>query len=339
MFVMRFDFLVSSERSGTNLLVRLLNKHSLVCGPSPTHLVRTFVRNRNIYGDLRNDHNWETLLGDAAAVFNNQLGKWATSWSVDKLRDCVPERNLTALIRTIYETEAAVHGKKRLFLKENHAATLIPFYLCSFPGGRFIHLVRDPRDVALSWKRSNNHPGGVMQASRVWQRDQAEALMASGGLYDSNQFMTLRYEDLIKVPELSLRKICTFLDLEFEGDMLNFHEDSLTRDNATRIQDWANLSRPLMKTNSAKYGTGLSKSENLWIEMVCHAEMQRFGYMPEYSSDEAPNYLERQIEELERQIHLEKQSSHEDSGENLIRQKRLEVIRRIASRSSAVCSD
>jgi hypothetical protein len=337
---MRFDFLIASERSGSNLMVRILNSHSKVCGPAPTHLIRTFVWNRKNYGNLSIDANWMALITDVSALLGNQLGKWKTVWPAKKLEKSVSERRLAAVIKTVYEAEASTMGKQRLFVKENQAALLAPFIMRSFPEARFLHLVRDPRDMALSWKLSPNHPGGVMRGSRVWHEDQIQAQFVCGGLYSAERVMTVRYEDLLAFPGKILRKICGFLDLTFEENMLEFYSDRLTRENAGRLKDWANLARPIMADNYTKYKKNLSEPENQWIESICGHGMKHYGYITEFPLTVPHEALERQLGELENNFTREKTEKTTvalDSEEKQIRQKRLDVIRRIVNRRPVAC--
>ena len=70
---MRIDFLICSERSGSNLITRLINAHSQICAPSTTHLFRVLGENIAGYGLLRDDTCWRELVDDAAALLPTTL--------------------------------------------------------------------------------------------------------------------------------------------------------------------------------------------------------------------------------------------------------------------------
>ncbi|HEC62630.1 MAG TPA: hypothetical protein ENI27_10330, partial [bacterium] len=122
--MMPFDFLICSERSGSNLITKILDAHPLVCGPFPSHMIRTLAFNINNYGDLSNERNWHTLLEDTANLLEHGIAKWKTRFSVDQLRREVRPHTLDALIRFVYETEAQANAKQRVFVKENHSCLL-----------------------------------------------------------------------------------------------------------------------------------------------------------------------------------------------------------------------
>ena len=73
-----FTFLLCSERSGSNLITKLMDAHPEVCGPSPTHLFRTFAPNLWRYGSVPEDAGWEALCRDVADYLVSQLGVWST---------------------------------------------------------------------------------------------------------------------------------------------------------------------------------------------------------------------------------------------------------------------
>ncbi|NQT92999.1 MAG: hypothetical protein HQ559_09570 [Lentisphaerae bacterium] len=58
---MQFDFLMCSERSGSNLITKVMDGHPEFCGPFPSHVTRTFCHDYCRYCDLADDANWRAL--------------------------------------------------------------------------------------------------------------------------------------------------------------------------------------------------------------------------------------------------------------------------------------
>lgn len=91
-----------------------------------------------------------------------------------------------------------------------------------FPKAKFIHLLRDPRDVARSsvgmgW--NGNSYFGVhhwIETETGWDK---------AGI-PREQVLTVRFEDLMQDLETGLGAICVFLDLDFEPKMLDYHKTS-----------------------------------------------------------------------------------------------------------------
>lgn len=324
-----FTFLICSERSGSNLITRIFDSHPYYCGPSPSHLIRAFANNRFGYGDLSKNENWEIFVSDIADYLGNQLGKWRTAVTAQNIMTEVHERRLAAVIKYVYKREAHAHGKPRIFVKENQTFRFIPFLLLSFPEGKFVYQVRDPRDMALSWKISPSHPGGVHKGANVWKEDQARGLEIYGYLRDSDLIVHQRYEDLISQPESQLRTLCNFLNIPYDEAMLSFHRQDLSAENANRITGWANLSKPVISDNSGKYHGKLAELEIRYIEALCQREMEFFNYQPDFAVDNNLAVLEKEVLAYEAD-NLE--SASLDQEEQVIRNRRLTVIDRIIKR-------
>jgi hypothetical protein len=93
-----------------------------------------------------------------------------------------------------------------------------------WPDARYIHLVRDGRDVALStipmgW--AGNMYRGIRawaEVEELWRR-MAERLPA-------DRQITVTYEDLAADPEYELRRICDFLGVDYDPAMLRYDRES-----------------------------------------------------------------------------------------------------------------
>ena len=215
----RFAFLICSERSGSNLLTTLLNGHSEITAPPPSHLFRLFATNAQNYGALERDENWHILLSDVLAAFDRQLGSWNTSLNFDELVARNLDRSVLAPIAELYHTEAGHDEASMIFVKENHTARFAHLLRDEMPGCRFIFMVRDPRDVAASYLSTDGIPGGVERAVEVWSDDQIENLALRRSISDEILHY-LRYEDLLANAPSSLDPAVGFLGLDYEPEML-----------------------------------------------------------------------------------------------------------------------
>ena len=92
-----------------------------------------------------------------------------------------------------------------------------------FPGAKFIHLIRDGRDVAKSFQS--------LRWSGRWLHDNFQEWLEAMDYNEkwarstlSTQIFQVRYEDLVFDVETTTRKICQFLGEEFEPGMLLWRE-------------------------------------------------------------------------------------------------------------------
>jgi hypothetical protein len=91
------------------------------------------------------------------------------------------------------------------------------------PEGRFIHIIRDGRDVALAATERGYGPPTVSGVAFAWKR-WVTAGRDAGRALGSDRYLELRYEDLIEEPEQVLRGVCEFVELDFHPAMLSYYE-------------------------------------------------------------------------------------------------------------------
>lgn len=274
----RFDFLACSERSGSNLVTRILDSHSAICGPSPTHLHRYLLRFASGYGDLRRTEAWRALVADAVRLFDAKLGEWRARVTSEEIESRVRQRSVRGIVSYVYEKELRLSGKRALFVKENHMWRDMAFYRDAYPEARFVFVVRDPRDMALSWKRAPNLRGCVLRAARVWREDQAGTLPFLREMAPAGRMLLLRYEDLLARPEAELRRLCRFLGFDYEPGMTALDRNPSSVADSTAMKEWRNLGRPLLVDNTGKFRRDLSEVEIAFVETHCRREMETLGY-------------------------------------------------------------
>lgn len=328
----QFSFLICSERSGSNLLLNILNTHSCVCAPPPSHLFRLFSTNAQNYGRLDNNSNWATLLSDFVDAFENQLGQWQTTISDSSLGELCAVRHALEPVRAVYELEATQAAADHVFVKENHTAQFALDLLAFLPSSRFVHMVRDPRDVAASYLSTDGIPGGVERAVQVWLADQSRTKEVGKHPDLEPLVLKIRYEDLIASPEAVLTRLMSHLNLAFEADMLNFHRSKQVRNNVSRVAAWNNLAQPIMQTNSGKFADSLTDAEIEYVELACRDLMVEHGYDP--ALIRSPTDSRHSEERLARLLPELRSGNYQlgSDDERAVRQRRLAVIDRVTAR-------
>lgn len=296
---MKFAFLMCSERCGSNLITKMLDAHPLICGPATKHLVNPVARNVFRYEPLEQPANWRALLQDIHALLNADFSRWRRSYTLAELASMADPGDLPTLLRRIYADEARANGKQVVFIKENHVYEFIAYLLIHFPDARYVYQVRDPRDMALSWKNNPGHPGGVCRAARQWQADQQNSLKLYSELRRGGRACLVHYEKLIVEPQAALAETLALLGQHWEPSMLSFHESDLTRANATQQHAWANLDKALMSDNQQKYRQALSDDEIRAVEAICRHEMAPLGYACEFDAAELERFARERLPAFE----------------------------------------
>ena len=122
-------------------------------------------------------------------------------------------------VRAVFAAYAAEQGKPRYADKTPHYVSHLPRLAERFEEARFVHVVRDGRDVALSLLEVPWGPDRVDDAARVWRRRVLEGRAA--GL-PADRYRELRYEALVADPEGELRGLSDWLDLPYDPAMLAY---------------------------------------------------------------------------------------------------------------------
>lgn len=271
-------FLMSSERSGSNMLRTIMARHSKISAPPPPHLVMRLMPVLPAYGALTQASNFRRLVADAGKILNSQLGDWVSGFDEHEVLRRVEVASFPALLRNLYDTEAEAEGKAISFVKDNGNIRWPAHLNAMFSDAKFVYLVRDPRDYVLSWLRSPTHVGGVTAAAKVWQEEQRSGLAAYAGTIPGARILLVKYEDLVSDPSAELHRICGFLEIEAEPAMLEDLSNESHRSEAKRIKNWENVASDVMRTNFGKYRDGLSARQVRRIERILGCEMQIIGY-------------------------------------------------------------
>jgi len=183
------------------------------------------------------------------------------------------------MVAALYAAEATVSGKPHVLTKENSSFRHLPMVTAQSDRPRILYMVRDPRDMALSWTTGAAMRGGVLRAAERWRSDQIGYLDMLFQLGPETPVAFLRYEDLLAAPEVTLRRVCADIDLPYSDRMLRFSELSASAQlDARRSSMWANLERPLLTKNTGRFRRALDDDQIAYIEALAGELMTTFGY-------------------------------------------------------------
>lgn len=128
-------------------------------------------------------------------------------------------------VREFYRCYARRFGKSRFGDKTPGYCFHVSSIHKLLPEVRFIHLIRDGRDVALSWRKTWFAPGQSMRClADAWRRH-VEAVRKESDA----PVLEVRYEKLITDPEPVLQAVCSFIELPFDKRMLDYHRRAASR--------------------------------------------------------------------------------------------------------------
>jgi len=147
-----------------------------------------------------------------------------------------------------------------------------------WPNARAVHIIRDPRDVLASRKKadwSKHYPDWRNVIAGMIQLRILNQCRESGF---ADRILDVKYEDLLVKPEVVAEKLCTFLQLDYDHNMLEFNRRADDLVFSDELQWKKNLFSPLLKGNSGKWKEQLKPCEIALVEGAYQNEMKELGY-------------------------------------------------------------
>jgi len=197
-------FVYGALRSGTTLLHLMLGGHRGIHSASEADYLFD-----HITPDASGPGGWRY---DRAAVADDWIFR-----DIAKLE--LPDGQGTDLTAAIVDQLMARVPDQRLSVNLHRNA---PLAHKIFPDAKFIHLLRDPRDVARS-SVGMGWTGNSFYGVDHWIA--TEQAWAEANIPD-DQVFEIRFEDLMQDLETGLSRMCDFLGLPFDPAMLDYHENS-----------------------------------------------------------------------------------------------------------------
>ncbi|HYO62559.1 MAG TPA: sulfotransferase [Pyrinomonadaceae bacterium] len=208
-------------RSGTTLLRLMLDAHPELSIPPEMGFMPAVAALRGRGGELRR------------AFFEAVTGM--SSWDDANIPRAAFEEALREVepftaaggVRTFYRLYAARFGKARWGDKTPAYCLHMDKIEKLLPEARFVHLIRDGRDVALSVRGLWFSPGDRVEDSA--ERWRSWILTARRLGRRRRHYMEVRYEELIADAPAVLRRVCDFAGLSYDPRMETYYESSAAR--------------------------------------------------------------------------------------------------------------
>lgn len=271
-------FLLATERSGSNLVRSILNAHPDLTAPHPLETAypwRSTVPPSDLSASERRG-----LVRDVLVNKNYSFHPLVDPLSVSNVQERVESAEIPSYLtvqESLYREYVEETGTRRWVSKDPGLWHYLDEVLSYYEDPKFVYLVRDARDVALSFKTSNvwkYHP--YFTAGR-WREEQRAGLALLDAL-DDDRIHLLRYRDLLEEPEPEARELCSFLGLPFEKRMLYYYDTDEAEREARSAGAFENLSIPIKSDNYAKFHDALTGEEIRIVETIAGEELEAFGF-------------------------------------------------------------
>lgn len=217
----RYFFIIGSGRCGSTLLRVILERNDqvVIVPEISTALPKACELHLNSTGKTSN-----SLFEDFYNLYTKQKSWDSMNLSREQIVDRFNFRTSTPYSEFLVSLYLAYQYQKKpdaklIGDKNPYLTFYLPVVVTTFPKAKFIHLVRDGRDVAFSWSRNETLGVNLIDAAKRWnmalrQVERFKFLMR-------NRFLEIKYEDLILNSESTLRRICEFLKIPYSHTMLD----------------------------------------------------------------------------------------------------------------------
>lgn len=226
-----YVFIVGCPRSGTTLLQRVVDAHPEIAVTQETHWIPRFFDKR--WGVTR--EGWVTTeviprLVEHPGFAALDISREALVWLVGSRHPLT----YSSFVSRIFDLYGEARGKHRVGDKTPGYVRRMKTLHALWPRARFVHLIRDGRDVYLSMadRPLEHFKRGVFDSwaeypaatAALWWELNVRRGRETGKALGPELYYELRYESLTASPREECAKLCGFLGVPYSDAMLRFHE-------------------------------------------------------------------------------------------------------------------
>lgn len=270
-----FPFFVGCPRSGTTLTRALFDAHPQLAIPGESN----FIVDLDQHGDeYATDDGFDVEWFVADLFGHPRMRHWQFG-ELDvheRLVEAAPE-NLADAMRVVFQTYAAARGKLLCGDKTPRYVHHMDRLAELFPEAKFVHVIRDGRDVGLSMQQV--HPERDIDGAAWFWQENVRHGQRSGRKLGPGRYTELRYEALVDDPEACLRPVCTFLGLEYDELMLGYVDrvDELAP-SIKSLEHHQNLAQ--LPTRTRDWRDEMSAADQARFAKVAGTTLAELGYPP-----------------------------------------------------------
>ncbi len=285
-------FVVGAPRSGTTLFQYMLRSHPGISLPTgESHFFVPLFRSRDEWGDLSDIRNVKRVLEEMMRRSKDFLltDLHGVEFDIERISQEISSNGICSIpdiFDYIYTMNARGEGKARWGDKTPYYVLHMPMLQEMFPEAQFIHIIRDGRDCALSLLQRRDDFGvyNFHMAGRYWRQyiDKGREL---GRKISKDQYLEVKYEDLLGSPKETMRKVMGFLGEEYDESLINFKK-SKDPNSKTPL-----VARPISASNREKWKNKMSNWDIRVFESAAGAALAKAGYDIETSCEELPFFI------------------------------------------------
>ena len=273
-------FIIGAARSGNTLLRALLVGHSEVSIPPESYVLGGIIRQ----WDRHNFRDWNELVDSVIGEFESHPE--FSTWEIDleparqALNALDPsDRSLARILDAVYRHYSAVKFPGFRIWGDKTPLNTERIFLIDrvFPAARYVHMLRDGRDAVSSAVKAGMFGGSVEGACRSWQLRTRNA-RALGRRIGAGRYLELRYEDLVAEPRDAVVRVCGFLEVDFEEQMMAHDRAFGNMGDTQALDHHAQVGQAVTTESVGKWRDRLTVDQVRTVERFLHKDLSRLGY-------------------------------------------------------------
>jgi hypothetical protein len=275
-------FIVGCPRSGTTLLQLLIDANSQIAIPPESHIFIRLLRDLPKYGDLNNRRNLKRFVREV--LNDHRIKDWGMNITVDDFCSRLDEVSYRRIISLLFELYAENQGKCRwgdktpqhlLFMREIHAL---------FPDAKFIHLIRDGRDVAVSSLKVFVGPASIYGIAKAWRLyitkyEEFKSCIPADNRYE------IFYENLVTHPQDEISKVLKLIGEPVKFSGMELPETGLRKHYLSRDQHMQSLNGKISPKKVGIYKRKLTQRQIAIFETIAGDALSLHNYPMNTNAD------------------------------------------------------
>ena len=225
-------FIVGCARSGTTLVHRIVDAHPEIAITTEMHWISRQFKSRNglVTPELVSElsgHKRFAQFEIPREEFEGLLGSG----------EAIP---YPTFLNRLFGLYGRINNKPLVGNKTPAYVRSIPTFHALWPEAKFVHIIRDGRDVCLSvlnWKKGERTAGRYasweedpVSTTALWWERKVRKAREDGAALGPGLYHEMHYEDLVEDPERECNRLCEFLGVPYDDAMIRFAEGKTRTD-------------------------------------------------------------------------------------------------------------